>query len=73
MMTVHVRKWTPQITFSSDASGSWGCGRYMGKAMDPVPMAFSVGVKKHCGKGTVASGTSLCDLGPTLVSQKVQV
>ena len=26
MMEVHNPTWTPQVTFSSDASGSWGCG-----------------------------------------------
>ena len=26
MMEVHNPRWTPQVTFSSDASGSWKCG-----------------------------------------------
>ena len=26
MMEVHTTEWQPRITFSSDASGNWGCG-----------------------------------------------
>ena len=70
MTEVHNPHWDPDVVFSSDASGSWGCGAVLEVTLVAVSLEWHVVGQKYCSERALTNSACLRSLGEAVAAQK---